>query len=55
MRNRKDDLICHCILTNDHESTEKEVVAYYNARGASEKTFDIQNNDFGLSATRDMA
>jgi hypothetical protein len=36
-----------CILTNDHLSTEKEVIEYYNQRGASEKTFDIQNNDFG--------
>ena len=35
------------ILTNDHQSTEKEVIEYYNQRGASEKTFDIQNNDFG--------
>ena len=36
-----------CILTNDHPSTEKEIIEYYNQRGASEKTFDIQNNDFG--------
>jgi hypothetical protein len=36
-----------CILTNDRESSEKEVIEYYNRRGASEKTFDIQNNDFG--------
>jgi len=36
-----------CILTNDHQSSEKEVIEYYNQRGASEKTFDIQNNDFG--------
>jgi len=35
------------ILTNDWQSTEKEAVEYYNQRGASEKTFDIQNNDFG--------
>ena len=35
------------ILTNDRISTEKEVIEYYNQRGASEKTFDIQNNDFG--------
>ena len=42
-----DDFIYRCILTNDHESTEKEVVEYYNRRGAMEKTFDIQNNDFG--------
>jgi hypothetical protein len=36
-----------CILTNDHQSSEKEVIEYYNQRGASEKIFDIQNNDFG--------
>jgi hypothetical protein len=36
-----------CILTNDHRSEEEAVIAYYNQRGASEKIFDIQNNDFG--------
>jgi hypothetical protein len=36
-----------CILTNDWESSEKEVIEYYNGRGSSEKLFDIQNNDFG--------
>ena len=36
-----------CILTNDWTSSEKEVIEYYNQRGNSEKTFDIQNNDFG--------
>jgi hypothetical protein len=36
-----------CILTNDWKSTEVEVIEFYNRRGASEKTFDIQNNDFG--------
>ncbi len=35
------------ILTNDLESTEKEVIGYYNSRGASEKIFDVMNNDFG--------
>ena len=35
------------ILTNDWESTEQEVIEYYNDRGSSEKIFDIQNNDFG--------
>ena len=46
-----------CILTNDHEGSEKEVIEYYNGRGASEKTFDIQNNDFGWGhlPTSDMA
>ena len=36
-----------CILTNDHQNSEKEIIEYYNQRGSSEKTFDIQNNDFG--------
>jgi len=36
-----------CILTNDHVSSDKEIIEYYNGRGASEKIFDIQNNDFG--------
>ena len=35
------------ILTNDWESTEKEVIEYYNKRGTSEKIFDVMNNDFG--------
>ena len=35
------------ILTNDWESTEKEVIEYYNQRGTSEKIFDVMNNDFG--------
>ena len=37
----------HCILTNDRLSTEKDIIVFYNARGESEKNFDIQNNDFG--------
>ena len=36
-----------CILTNDHQSSEKQIIEYYNQRGACEKIFDIQNNDFG--------
>lgn len=35
------------ILTNDHDSTEEEIIDKYNKRGASEKNFDVQNNDFG--------
>lgn len=42
-----DNLIYRSILTNDNESSEKEIIEYYNMRGASEKLFDIQNNDFG--------
>ena len=32
-----DHFIYRCILTNDHESSEKEVIEYYNQRGSSEK------------------
>ena len=32
-------------------STEKDIITFYNERGASEKNFDIQNNDFGWSCT----
>jgi len=39
--------IYRCILTNDWDSTEKEVVEYYNQRGSSEQIFDVMNNDFG--------
>ena len=35
------------LLTNDWQSTEEEVIKYYNQRGASEKLFDVMNNDFG--------
>lgn len=35
------------ILTNDWDMTEEEIVSFYRARGASEKNFDVQNNDFG--------
>jgi hypothetical protein len=41
------DFKYRCILTNDQDSSEQEVIEYYNLRGGSEKTFDIQNNDFG--------
>lgn len=39
--------IYRAILTNDHDSTEEQVVDKYNQRGACEKNFDVQNNDFG--------
>lgn len=41
--------IYRCILTNDWDSTEEEIITFYNARGASEKKFDVMNNDFGWS------
>ena len=43
----KDNYIYRSILTNDHKSSEKAVIEYYNARGTSEKIFDEMNNDFG--------
>ena len=43
----QDTYIYRSILTNDLQSTEKEIIEYYNARGASEKIFDEMNNDFG--------
>ena len=42
-----DNCLYRCILTNDWDSTEQEIIEYYNQRGGSERTFDIQNNDFG--------
>ncbi len=39
--------VYRCIITNDWESSEKDVVTFYNKRGESEKNFDVQNNDFG--------
>jgi len=36
-----------CILTNDFEMTDDEVVFFYNARGAQEREFDVLKNDFG--------
>lgn len=36
-----------CILTNNWELSEKQVIELYNARGESERLFDVMNNDFG--------
>lgn len=35
------------ILTNDREWGNEQVVSFYNQRGATERTFDMMNNDFG--------
>ncbi len=43
----KDNYIYRSILTNNHKSTEKAVIEYYNVSGTSEKIFDEMNNDFG--------
>jgi len=37
------------ILTNDEQSSELEVTRFYNERGASEKNFDVLNNDFNCA------
>ncbi len=42
-----DDFIYRAIATNDRDTSIKEVVEYYNQRGASEIIFDEMNNDFG--------
>ncbi|MCK4921636.1 MAG: IS1380 family transposase [Bacteroidales bacterium] len=43
----QDTFAYRSILTDDWNSTEKEVIEYYNNRGTSEKIFDVMNNDFG--------
>jgi hypothetical protein len=43
----KDTYKYRLILTNDWKNSEKEVIEYYNNRGASENIFDVMNNDFG--------
>jgi hypothetical protein len=38
------------IITNDLDMDSSQVISFYNARGESEKVFDVMNNDFGWSA-----
>ncbi len=42
-----DDFIYRAIATDDKDSSNKEVIEYYNQRGAGERIFDEMNNDFG--------
>jgi Transposase DDE domain group 1 len=42
-----DDFIYRAIATNDRDTSNKDVIEYYNQRGASEIIFDEMNNDFG--------
>jgi hypothetical protein len=44
-----DARVYRSIICNDFESSEKEVIEFYNERGTSEKVFDVMNNDFGWS------
>ena len=41
------EYVYRCIVTNDWDSPERAIIIYYNQRGASERNFDCQNNDFG--------
>ena len=34
-------------LTNDYESSTREIVEFYNLRGGKERIFDDMNNGFG--------
>jgi len=43
------EYVYRCIVTNDWANSEQDIISYYNKRGASEKNFDCQNNDFGWS------
>ena len=43
----KDTMKYRTFLTSDWDSSEQEVIEYYNKRGKSEKVFDVMNNDFG--------
>jgi hypothetical protein len=37
------------IITNDREMEEKDLIEFYNQRGAAETNFDVLNNDFNWS------
>jgi len=41
-----DRFIYRAIITNDLETSDTDVIKYYNQSGASEKIFDELNNDF---------
>lgn len=43
----EDEYTYRCIITNDYESSDREVVEYYNLRGGKERVFDEMNNGFG--------
>ncbi len=40
-----DAFVYRSILTNEGQSTKKQVIEFYNQRGSSEKLFDDINND----------
>ncbi len=42
-----DAFVYRSILTNDGQSTEKQVIEFYSQWCRSEKLFDVMNHDFG--------
>ena len=44
---REGEYTYRCSLTNDYESSEKEIVAFSNLRGGKARIFDDMNNGFG--------
>jgi hypothetical protein len=42
-----DNYMWRGILTNDRDATAKQIVSFYNQRGAAERLFDQMGNDFG--------
>ena len=43
------EYVYRSILTSDHDSSELDVVLFYNQRACTERCFDCMNNDFGWS------
>ncbi len=42
-----DGFVYRSILATGGQSTEKQVIGFYNQRGSREKLFDVKNDDFG--------
>lgn len=40
------DYTYRVVLTNDRSRSSKQIVSFYNKRGASELVFDMMSNDF---------
>ena len=40
------EYVYRAIITNDWDMGDKDVILFYNQRGASERNFDVLNNDF---------
>ena len=41
------EYVYRAIITNNWKKSERWIIKFYNRRGASERNFDMQNNDFG--------